>query len=68
MRFCGQSAAFHGSDVLMNNNNVPGRLYSEEKARQKANEATEISAEAPPKTSRGDDLSRTEALDGRYIS
>ncbi|WP_317988217.1 DUF6531 domain-containing protein [Proteus vulgaris] len=60
VRFCGQSAAFHGSDVLMNNNNVPGRLYSEEKARQKANEATEISAEAPPKKKRPEEMTYQE--------
>ncbi|MGC6643330.1 hypothetical protein ACP0G5_27230, partial [Escherichia coli] len=39
VRFCGQSAAYHGSDVMMNNNNVPGRLYSEEKISPKANDA-----------------------------
>ncbi|EBX3952430.1 hypothetical protein DRV38_25280, partial [Salmonella enterica subsp. enterica serovar Offa] len=29
--FCKKPAAFHGSDVMMNNNNVPGVLYTLEK-------------------------------------
>lgn len=60
VRFCGQSAAFHGSDVMMNNNNVPGRLYSEEKALQKANEATEISTEVPPEKKRPEQMTYRE--------
>lgn len=50
VRFCGQSAAYHGSDVMMNNNNVPGRLYSEEKISPKANDAINIPKDIPEKT------------------
>ncbi|EPZ0169271.1 RHS repeat-associated core domain-containing protein [Providencia stuartii] len=42
VRFCGNAAAYHGSDVMMNNNNVPGLLYTVEKALQVAKEAKNI--------------------------
>ncbi|MGG4608508.1 RHS repeat-associated core domain-containing protein [Providencia sp. Me31A] len=42
VRFCGNAAAYHGSDVLMNNGNVPGLLYTVEKVLDIAKEAALI--------------------------
>ncbi|MCK9791248.1 RHS repeat-associated core domain-containing protein [Providencia sp. CIM-Carb-044] len=42
VRFCGNAVAYHGSDVMMNNGNVPGLLYTVEKAHNIATEAALI--------------------------
>ncbi|HEI8753899.1 TPA: DUF4150 domain-containing protein [Proteus mirabilis] len=62
VRFCGQSAAYHGSDIMMNNNNVPGRLYSEEKISPKANDAINIPKDIPEKNKLTEEMSYQEMM------
>lgn len=42
VNFCGNAAAFHGSDVMMNNNNVPGILHTLEKVHNIAKTAATV--------------------------
>ena len=45
VNFCGKPASFHGSAVMMNNNNAPGLLYSAEKIHNIAEEAATIESQ-----------------------